>query len=338
MQQIDERRKRCQEMERKVDKLSFKRGELHEKERGFLDMIQRQKQLLIEKEEVSVEIAKQGRQSVWGEGVCKGFVGAISFIFSTSRYHHLLSLPVNHLTREKEHLIKEKENLEMSNREAKSINERLQAKLSKASYESHRREAELQLLVVSLQEKLDQVKNESQRREERFAHFEAVQSAQMASMKGMLQKQDEGLSNCTEILQGKEDEIRKKTMEITDKSEMLATLERDMLSLAAQCQKLQSELKEKTQDLDEIKRNISRNALKRLDSILPFLNHDNSQSEDFRRGNETRVLEALANESGDPFVHSLCTARNLTTESKVNKTEKCTFYHVNFPCILLVDQ
>jgi chromosome segregation ATPase len=224
----------------------------------------------------------------------------------------------------------------MSNREAKSTNERLKAKLSKASHESHRREAELQSLVVSLQEKLDQVKNESQRREERFAHFEAVQSAQMASMKVMLQKQDEGLSNCTEILQEKEDEIRRKIMEITDKSEMLATLESDMLGLAAQCQKLQSELKEKTQDLDEIKRNISRNALKRLDSILPFLNHDNSQSEDVRRGNETKVFEALANQSDHPFVHSLWTARNSTIESKINKTVKCTFYHVSFPCFLLV--
>jgi hypothetical protein len=46
-------------MQQKITKLSSKRGELEEKERAMLDLIQRQKELLMKKEEVAVELAKQ---------------------------------------------------------------------------------------------------------------------------------------------------------------------------------------------------------------------------------------------------------------------------------------
>ena len=69
MERADETQQACKELQHKINKMSIKRGELEEKERAMLDVIQRQKEMIVEKEDVATELAKRGKATA---GIFRG--------------------------------------------------------------------------------------------------------------------------------------------------------------------------------------------------------------------------------------------------------------------------
>ena len=188
--------------------------------------------------------------------------------------------------------------------------------------------------VTYLEEKLRILEEVSQKREQHIEHFEQVKNSQIASLEALLRHQDEGLSKCNKSLHEKEEHIRNKAAENTEKSGFLATLERDMVALEGRCATLQTALDKKSQELDETKKLISRNALERLDNILPFLD-PNHKSNAFLHDDESTVFEVFPGggeimgdfqdtHKEDPLVRTLWKARNsISGASESHKIREC---------------